>query len=72
MNVSLDDLIKQDRKKSLKKDFQKKKVAAKAPIRKRHLEQLNVGLPGANARDFGKNRSNNRNNMNAVGMRALQ
>ena len=52
LNMSLDDMIKQDRKMSMKKNFQKRKIQSKATIRRIWTSSFKVEMPGSNARNF--------------------
>lgn len=66
LNMSLDDMIKQDRKMTMKKNLQKRKIHNKAPIRMIWISAFKVEMPGANARNFNRQQKFIRGNANQV------
>ena len=66
MNMSLDDMIKQDRKMAMKKNQQKRKMQNRAPIRRIWTSTFKVEMPGANARNFQRQQKPIRRGTNQV------
>lgn len=66
MNMSLDDMIKQDRKMAMKKNHQKRRVQNRAPIRRIWTSAFKVEMPGASARNFQRQQKSARGGANQV------